>query len=219
MRDRNPPNPPQPAGDVRRWATLVARGDKSAFERLYRRFRPGLLRLLLKRCGGRTEQAEELSQKTWMETWRAVRAGRYDPQQAAFSTFLYAVGYKVWLQHRRAARTGSINAEPELLESLPQRAPDGGEDPADRLAACELLEAMRACLHETSGECGLTDEERQIVVAIANGDSERALADNLRVAASTIHARKMRAYEKLRRCLAAKGFAGRDAERGPLERG
>ena len=44
---------------------------------------------------------------------------------------------------------------------------------------------------------------------------ERTLASDFGVAASTINARKKLAYNKLRKCLAAKGFRPTDAERGP----
>ena len=80
------------------------------------------------------------------------------------------------------------------------------DNPAALLHAAELLDAMRGCLHAAGTPFALSAEERQIVIELSGGESERALAERLGVAASTIHARKQLAYRKLRQCLSAKGF-------------
>ena len=94
----------------------------------------------------------------------------------------------------------------ELLEE--SSAPD------DLLNAAELLDALRACLREADSANALNDGERLIVLHAARGRSERWLADELGVAASTINARKKLIYNKLRKCLSAKGFVRDSSERG-----
>jgi len=47
------------------------------------------------RTGGRSELADDFSQKTWVAVWQALIAGKYEPDRAAISTFVYAVGYRV----------------------------------------------------------------------------------------------------------------------------
>jgi RNA polymerase sigma factor (sigma-70 family) len=192
-------------------------GDEPAFEELYRRLDGGLQRFLSRRGGTTGELVEELAQRTWVAVWGALHAGRYDPRRSAFSTFLYAVGYKVWLQHRRQARTGPqpLDDVEGLLDGLLHDL----NDPADALDLGELLDAVRACIasHATAG--ALTADERAVLQGVTAGESERALAARLGVAASTINARKASIYGKLRECLARKGFGPPAGERGGLPGG
>jgi RNA polymerase sigma-70 factor (ECF subfamily) len=200
------------AGDpLQRLADRAQSGDRGAFEQLLRRFDPGLKRILLRRSGGRVELADELAQRTWIAVWEALRKGRYDPRKSAISTFIYAVAHKLWLQHLRRASTAPLSGG-VLGESLLD-ASGATENPVAELQAAEMLEAMRACLRTAGTPFSLTDEERRIVLELNGGKSERDLAGELGVAASTIHARKQLAYGKLRRCLAAKGFSEETAER------
>ncbi len=71
---------------------------------------------------------------------------------------------------------------------------------------CELLDAVRACLHAEEAPDSLTPQERHIVQSAARGATDRALAAELGLAASTINVRKQAAYAKLRRALAARGY-------------
>lgn len=205
------------AGDpLQRLADRAQRGDRDAFEQLVRRFDPGLRRILLRRGSGQAELADELAQRTWIAVWEAFCKRRYDARKSAISTFIYAVAYKLWLQHLRRAGAAPLSGG-VLGESL-LGASGTTENPADEAQAAELLEAMRACLHATGTPLSLTDEQRHVVLALSSGKSERDLAGELGVAASTIHARKQLAYGKLRRCLAARGFSPEAAERSRDDR-
>ncbi|MFQ5805412.1 MAG: RNA polymerase sigma factor [Phycisphaerae bacterium] len=212
---RNSSRQDQPAVSLRQLALRAQRGDKLAFEQLHRRLEPGLKRVLLRRAGGQRELAEELAQKTWIAVWQALRNERYDAQKAAISTFVYAVAHKLWLQHLRRTRHAALSDG--VFEALLEATPEGPENPAATLQAGELLEAMRACLHAIDTPFSLSEDERRLVIGLARGASERALAEQLSVAASTIHARKQLAYRKLRSCLAAKGFAPENVERRPVD--
>ena len=77
---------------------------------------------------------------------------------------------------------------------------------------------MRDCLSATDTRYALSDEERVVVRGLANGETERSLASQLGIAASTVHARKMSSYNKLRHCLALKGFRLDSGEREPVGR-
>jgi RNA polymerase sigma-70 factor (ECF subfamily) len=179
-------------------------GDRGAFERLVRRFDPGLKRILLRRGGGDATLADELAQETWVAVWTALSKQRYDPRKAAISTFIYAVAHKRWVQHLR--RRGS---RPVLggLDAALFDVPDDTENPASLLHAAEKLDALRDCLHESDRALSLGQEERRVVIGLSSGETERSLSAEMGLAASTIHARKLSAYKKLRLCLAAKGFA------------
>src|SRR5207249_225931 len=92
------PSPGDPSPTLRDLSAAASRGDRAAFEQIHRRLGGGVRRLLLARVGNRPELADELAQRTWVAAWEALRAGRYDPSRAEFSTFIYAVAYKTWLR-------------------------------------------------------------------------------------------------------------------------
>ena len=212
MPEPTTPSPPDSADTLREWANLAAAGDDQAFERIHRRFGGGLMRFFLTRNGGRVDLAEELAQKTWVEVWRSMRRQRYDPERGAISTFTYAIGYKVWLQYCRTSLGGMAraNAADGYLAMLIEES----SDPDDLLNAAALLDALRDCLREADSANALNDDERLIIFHTAGGRSERWLAAELGVAASTVNARKKLIYNKLRKCLSAKGFVRDGAERG-----
>lgn len=201
---RRDQSPSDPANDLRVLSARVAAGDERAFDALHDRLSGGLRAMFLRRVGARMDLAEDLVQQTWHLAWGSVRNGRYDPSRAAVSTFIYAVANNVWLQHCRAHGRRSASSEvPEVV------APDKPEALAQY---AELLESVRGCVHGTSTPNQLTPEERRIVLGVAHGESERQLAAELGVAASTINLRKKAAYNKIRDCLAAKGFSGEIVE-------
>jgi RNA polymerase sigma-70 factor (ECF subfamily) len=186
-------------------------GDEQAFEELHRRLGGGLSRFIQRRVGGRAELVEELSQMTWVEVWRALHGGRYDPERARITTFVYAIGYKMVLRHLRAA---GRPAETRLSVDDVADALYGSRLPEEALHFSELLDAVQDCLHRMRTSHSLTAEERAVLAGLAEGESERALGRRLGAAASTINVRKKVALEKMRKCLADKGFTEELVERG-----
>lgn len=191
-------------------AHLVAKGDGAAFERLYRRFEIGISHFFSRRESNRPEVVEELSQQAWVEIYRSLIAGHYDSARAKFSTYAYAVAYNTWLQYRRKKpRAANETDVRDLdLQYAMMTTPEAG--PLDSAEFAERIDAVRNCLHHSAG---LTADERHILMELIDEASERSLAEKLGLAASTIHARKKTACEKLKRCLEAKGFSARDFER------
>jgi len=160
---------------------------------------------MLRRSGGRVETAEELVHQTWIVVWQSLSEGRYDPRKAAVSTFIYAVANKLWLQHLRKLGRAPTTAG-DIDFSVFAEPPEQASNPATMLQAGETLEAMRGCLHVRGRPFSLTSVERQVVIGLASGKTERELAEELGLAPSTVHARKHLAYKKIRRCMAAKGY-------------
>ncbi len=184
---------PAPSDSLVALAARAAGGDDEAFECIYRRLDGGLRRFFVRRGVSGAELGEELAQLTWVDVWMALRAGRYDSARAAVSTFVYAVGFKVWLQHRRRARQDGRRVEENGIGfalAVSQLA-----DPADALALAERVERVRSVLH--CGGAGLSEEELRLLRAVAGGGSERSLAQEFGVAASTINARKAIVLKKL----------------------
>ena len=198
MSEHRPSRSRDPVDENGELAAGVAAGQRTAFERLHARLDAGLRRMFIRRSGGRGDLADELGQQTWGRLWQAGLEKRYDPTRSAVSTYVYAIANNVWLQHYRAARR---SATAELSDDM--RREDAGDD---ALAHAELLEAVRDCLHGP-GPSAMSPDERFIVVELARGGTERELASTLRIAASTVHARKLSGHEKLRNCLHRKGFS------------
>ena len=199
-----PVRPEDPFGEL---CQRALEGDQAAFAQLHTRLAGGIRNLFYQRSGN-AELAEDLCQRTWAAFWQALKAGKYDPSRAAVSTFLYAIGTKIWLQHLRTARRAAKRAAEyrpfEDIESLNQ---------ADSMDLGELLEAVRDCL---AGAGDLTQEERWLVRSVSAGETDRALAKRLGVSPSTANARKRAAFEKVRRYLAARGHR-EITERGARE--
>lgn len=188
-------------------ASSAAAGDRVAVDALHRRLEPGLRRLFLKRTGGREEIAEDLCQRTWTACWRALALGKYEPARAAFSTYLYAIGSRVWLEHlRRAGR-----AEP-MSELTAYEADLAGDDPAAHARLAEVIHLVRECLAGRDGD--LAEEDRWILREVGAGATDRELAKRMGVAPSTVNARKRQALERLRRLLASRGVRGDSTEHG-----
>jgi RNA polymerase sigma factor (sigma-70 family) len=182
-------------------------GDEGAFQQIHQRLDAGLKRQFLERAGGRADLADDLSQRTWIAVWRAFQGGKYHPERAAISTFVYAVGVKIWLQHLRANRRPIGQLPATLADAAGEDA-----DPSLVLKLAELLDSLREGLKP--GNAGpLSEEERWIVQEAARGESDRTLAKRLGVAPSTLNVRKRGALDKLRRFLSSRGHRAETGER------
>jgi RNA polymerase sigma factor (sigma-70 family) len=199
--------PPERPFDPDADAARLAAADPEAFERLHRRLEKPV-RLLFIRRSRRTDLAEELAQQTWTQVWRVLRLGRYDPSRARITTFVYAIAHKIWLQY---CRTLSQPKPAGLGNPL-----DESAEPEQTIHHAELLDALRNCMESRDGVLALDESERRIIEGVARSQSEREMARDLGVSASTINARKQSAYKKLRRCLASKGFPAESVEQMDL---
>lgn len=209
MRNRTPKD------DAEAPAALAERalgGDRAAFEALITHYQSGLRRLLLRRAGGDGVLVDELLHQTWIGLWQAFCERRYDPRRAAISTFIYAIAHKRWLQHLRRTGNQPLSGADIDFTLLADSSDESETDPARALHSAEMLAAFRDCLHAPNRSNSLSPEERQIVVELARGQTERSLAAVLGLAPSTIHMRKQLAYKKLRDCMTAKGY-----QSNPLE--
>lgn len=205
----------QPGETLRRLCESAGAGDAAAFSAIHQRLNGGLLRLFMQRTHGREEEAEELAQRTWVAAWRAITSGQYDPNKAAVSTFIYAIGFKVWLQQVRTAGRAAAREIGPLDGEAAELAFRSGEDPTDVTELSQLLDAVRKALHgESVSSLGtqsrgptLTEDERSILRASALGETDRALAARLGVSPSTAHEKKKSALDRLRSLLEPWGSA------------
>jgi len=170
------------------------RGDASAFEVLYRRYRGSLYRFLVRQAGAEAT-GEELYQDVWMTLVR--RRDHWTPT-ATLKTYLYRIAHSRLVDHYRS--TGrrshpldvSIDADgaPELADTCELSATDAGwtrSSTADAVRRCldTLPPAQReAFLLKEESELGLGE-----IAAVTGAESE------------TIKSRVRYAIAKLRLCL------------------
>jgi len=125
MLDHLPMPPPVPAGarqDARVGVSAdqqlvrdAQAGDEAAFEELVRRH-ARRLHTFVRRLGGSRQEAEEISQETFLRAWRSI--SRFDGD-ASFSTWLFRIGLnEARRRHKRELRfTNQVRLEEQLVEA------------------------------------------------------------------------------------------------------
>jgi RNA polymerase sigma factor (sigma-70 family) len=148
-------------------ARLVRHRDEAAFRALYRTHTPRLYALLLRLLGGRTADAEDAVQETWIRVVAGVGRFRWE---AALSTWILRIGVNV--AHEVLRKTGPIVA------TAPD--PPASNDP-DGALALDLERALTrlpprertvVVLHDVEG---WTHEEIGRELGIAPGTSKSHL--------------------------------------------
>lgn len=154
-----------------------------------------------KRIKGNPELVDELSNITVGESIQALVAGRYDPTRAKFLTYAYSVSMNI-ARRQTALKTRRRELE---LSSLPTLDDNVAAANLGDLELSEKIEAMRDCL-EAHHPQGITADESYVIVGLTNGKTISQLGKELSLSLDSIHRRKMRACEKLRKCMALKGW-------------
>ena len=147
---------------------LAAKGDRRAFERLYRSHVNRVFTLCTRMCGSRV-RGEELTQDVFVRAWEKLPQFRGDAQ---FSTWIHRVAVNIVLTDRKNEarnRKRMVEEEPEREDTPLQRASvtPGYGDRMDITAALETLPAgakqifvlhdIEGYKHEEIAEmCGIT---------------------------------------------------------------
>ena len=149
-----------------------SKGDATAFEVLYRRYKDGLYNFLY-RSLSRHSVAEEIAQEVWLGV--IDRAGHYEEQGVMFRTWLYRIGRnKVIDYQRRKVNQPHLALDPhdELL-------------PANDLSVEDnfLLRQLMAALDE------LPNEQRETFILQQEGFSNKEIAEITGVGGETVKSR------------------------------
>ncbi|HEX6576288.1 MAG TPA: RNA polymerase sigma factor [Gemmatimonadaceae bacterium] len=147
---------------------LAAKGDRRAFERLYRAHVNRVFTLCTRMCGSRV-RGEELTQDVFVRAWEKLPQFRGDAQ---FSTWIHRVAVNIVLTDRKneaRSRKRMVEDEPEKENTPLQKASvtPGYGDRMDITAAMETLPAgakqifilhdIEGYKHEEIAEmCGIT---------------------------------------------------------------
>jgi RNA polymerase sigma-70 factor (ECF subfamily) len=161
-----------------------ARGDRTAFRRLYEATAPKLFAIVLRITRNRSV-AEEVLQETFVKVWR--KAERFQPEAGAPMAWLTAITRNLAIDRLRSERIERYQDDGEaILARLP--AP-GGDDALSR-------EALRICL-------GALDEEARacVLLAYCSGFSREELAERFGRPVGTIKTLLHRSLKLLRTCL------------------
>jgi RNA polymerase sigma-70 factor (ECF subfamily) len=161
----------------------VARGDRRAFEQLYRCYYRRLTRYLARRLPS-SHSADEIIDDTFMVVWRCAGEFRHHSQ---VSTWIFGITYRVALKALRRNERWSAAAEHGL--------PEPSIDPTREAEERDWLE---------EGLRRLPDKQRlSLLLAYQYGHSIQQVASMTQSAVGTVKARMYHARGNMRNLLTA----------------
>lgn len=172
----------------------VARGDEAAFARVYDRYAPILLGLMLRILRSRPE-AEDVLQEVFLQVWQQARS--FDPARGRVFTWLATLARSRAIDRLRAV---------DSRERAAQRSAEDGQPPAEmqgwadeEAIRAERAEAVRIALAE------LPEEQRQVLVlAYLDGMSQSEIAAARNQPLGTVKTRTRTGLKKLSDALRAR---------------
>ncbi len=169
-----------------------ARGDLSAFTRLYERHKGALYRYLL-----RQTREQSITEDLFQEVWSRVIASRerYQPL-ARFSTFLFSIAHNCFIDHCRRGGTSPTARAESLDEALDGLADSAHRSPERQAESAQLAARLRAALDR------LPVEQREVFVLHEEaGLSLEEIGELTGVGMETAKSRLRYALGKLRQSL------------------
>ena len=173
----------------------VARGEEPAFARVYDRYAPILLGLMLRILRSRAE-AEDVLQEVFLQVWQQARS--FDPARGRAFTWLVTLA--------RSRAIDRLRAVDSRERAATRAAVDGTQPAAGRAAWAEeeailgeRAEAVRAALAE------LPEEQRQVLVlAYLEGMSQSEIAAAKNQPLGTVKTRTRSGLKRLSESLRAR---------------
>ncbi|MET0623483.1 MAG: sigma-70 family RNA polymerase sigma factor [Pyrinomonadaceae bacterium] len=165
----------------------VARGDESAFARVYDRYSPILLGLLLRILRSRAE-AEDVLQEVFLQVWQQARS--FDESRGRAFTWLVTLARSRAIDRLRAvdSRERAALRSAEDGQPVTQARPLADDD----AIRAERAEAVRGALGE------LPEEQRQVLVlAYLEGMSQSEIAAAKNQPLGTVKTRTRAGLKKL----------------------
>lgn len=158
-------------GGIEADVALAARGDPSAFERLYRTHVARIHSLTRRMIG--SNDADEVTQDIFVRTWQKLGQFR---GESAFTTWLHRLAVNVVIERRRsyAIQRGRLAEDPAVLESLPV-APARADLTVDFEHAIGQLPAGAREIFVLHDIEGYKHREIASMLGIASGTSKRQL--------------------------------------------
>lgn len=180
--------PPDPSEDTRfadaADMARLARGDRAALATLIRRHQQRVWNIAL-RFSSRPEDADDLTQETFLRLWRGAAA--YRPT-AQLTTWLYRIVVNLWIDLQRRRSQAPLPLNPEL--------PDPPHLDPDLLESAETAQRVRQAVADLP--------ERQRIVLVLHryeGLSLKQIEASTGWSAGAVESLLSRAYAQLRQAL------------------
>jgi RNA polymerase sigma-70 factor, ECF subfamily len=158
----------------------IGRGDREAFDVLYRRFVRPVFALALRRLGDRG-RAEDATQETFTSIWRS--ASSYRAERGAGAPWLYAVARNAIVDRTRARSEPPMEAPDE---------PSAEPGPPEQAERSWLAWRVHRALQD------LPEHERPLLeLAYWSGLSQSEIADFLNIPLGTVKTRTRSALSRL----------------------
>jgi RNA polymerase sigma-70 factor (ECF subfamily) len=172
----------------------VARGDESAFARVYDRFSPILLGLLLRILHSRAE-AEDVLQEVFLQVWQQARS--FDATRGRAFTWLVTLARSRAIDRLRAVDSRERAAQRSAVDAPP--APPAASWADEEAIRAERAGAVRDALSE------LPEEQRQVLLlAYLEGMSQAEIAAAKNQPLGTVKTRTRAGLKKLSEALRAR---------------
>ena len=179
--------------DSRFLITQIARGDRAAFERLFRAYEVRLYRYLFAMLHVK-EQAEELVNDVMVEVWRGAPKFRNESKP---STWLYGIAYHKAIDALRKRKPPA--AELRTIAAVPDPRPN----PEESAIAGALRNDLDAALRS------LSPEHRAVVeLALTQGYSYQQISEIAGCPVNTVKTRMFHARRHLREYFLRHGARG-----------
>jgi RNA polymerase sigma-70 factor (ECF subfamily) len=151
----------------------TGKGDRAAFEELYRRFARPVLSMALRQLGD-NGRAEDATQDTFAAVWRSARS--YRPERGSGSAWLYAVARHAIIDRARR------RVEPAVETPTQEPSPEDG--PPEQAEATWLAWRVHSAVER------LPERERVVLeLAYWSGLSQSEIASYLDVPLGTVKTR------------------------------
>ncbi len=175
--------------DLRQLLAQVARGDRTAFAKLYDVV-SGRLFGIIGRILPRAELAEDALQETFMRIWQ--RASSYDETIASPMAWMATIARNQAIDLKRRSAERLAAAASELDETLADESPD----PESLAGQAGDLRRLGECMQ------GLPNERQQLVLlAYRQGFTREELAERFKRPVTTIKTLLRRSLIALKECL------------------
>ena len=163
-------------------------GDVGAFEELYRRHHPMVLRRLTRLCGN-SAVAEELAQETFLRAAQRIGNGG----ELHFRAWVLRIGTNIGIDHLRALRRAPAQSIEEMVRIVPAA---GTPAVIDTEASVEMRENARF----VASVLGRLNPRHQQVLVMREieGLDYRSIAERLNVSCSAIETLLFRARGRFR---------------------
>src|SRR6266508_6256514 len=163
-------------------------GDSEAITQLYEEHAPRLYRYFLPRLGGRSHQAEDLTEEVFVRVLERIES--YEDRGLPFGAWLFRIAHNLLIDHQRR-----LPHQPHVgLEECEELQSSAAEQSlAQAMVSHELREAMRH----------LTREQQQVLVLrFIRGLSIAEAAASLSKTEESVKKLQARALQAMRRLLA-----------------